>query len=195
MRFLGNMIRGARGAKRLAERAEAASFGLGDAGSNVSIGDGCEISSGSHVFLGSDVFIGRDCLLSAPSARIVIGDGVMLAPQVAVITGDHNISVVGQRMFDTHTKEPGDDLDVAIEDDVWIGFRAIILKGVRVGRGSVIAAGAVVTRDVPRYAIVAGTPAKTIGMRFSEEEIGEHERLLGIGNQAGQVGDAGEQGR
>jgi acetyltransferase-like isoleucine patch superfamily enzyme len=83
-------------------------------------------------------------------------------------------------MFDAKDKSPEDDQPIVIEDDVWIGYRAIVLKGVTVGRGSVVGAGSVVTRDVPRYAIVAGVPARKVGVRFSEDEIREHERVLGL---------------
>ena len=62
---------------------------------------------------------------------------------------------------------------------MWIGFGAVVLTGVTIGRGAVVAAGSVVTRDVPPYAIVAGNPARTLSMRFTPEEIVEHERLLG----------------
>ena len=60
---------------------------------------------------------------------------------------------------------------VYIGDDVWIGDRVIILPGVHVGDGCVIAAGSVVTKDVPRYTVVGGVPAKVIRERFSEDEL------------------------
>ncbi len=95
-------------------------------------------------------------------ARIRIGSGVIFGPQVAIITGNHNTGDLDKRMFDVTDKRPFDDEDVTIEDDVWIGFRATVLKGVRVGTGSVIAAGAVVTRDVAPFDVVAGIPAKRL---------------------------------
>jgi acetyltransferase-like isoleucine patch superfamily enzyme len=168
--------------KRAAQRAEASALDFASAGDNVSIGEGCEISPGRNVYVGSDVFMGRDCWLTAPNARIVIGSKVMLAPQVAIITGDHNIGTVGRAMFDVENKAAEDDLDVVVEDDVWIGFRATILKGVTIGRGAVVAAGAVVAETVPPYAIVGGVPARVLKMRFTPEQIEEHERLLANGN-------------
>ena len=67
---------------------------------------------------------------------------------------------------------------ITIEDDVWIGAHSIILKGVTIGRGSVVAAGAVVTKSFPPYSIIGGVPAKLLKMRFTEEEIKKHEEAL-----------------
>lgn len=174
----GGFIRVLREFKRALQRAEAQSFAFGSVGENVSVGAGSEIGPAHNVFVGDDVFIGRDCWLSAPAARISIGSKVMLAPQVAIVTGDHRWDVVGVPMFDVHEKRAEDDQDVTIEDDVWIGFRAVILKGVTVGRGSVIGACSVVTRDIPPYSVVAGVPAKVIRSRFTPQEIADHERLI-----------------
>jgi acetyltransferase-like isoleucine patch superfamily enzyme len=102
----------------------------------------------------------------------------MFGPQVGIIAGDHNTSVIGAYMYDIHEKRAEDDQPVIIEEDVWIGFRATLLKGVTVGQGSIVAAGALVTCDVPCYAIVGGVPAKVIKMRWNEAEIREHEHKL-----------------
>ena len=59
--------------------------------------------------------------------------------------------------------------DIVLEDDVWIGYRATVLSGVRIGQGAVVAAGSVVTQDVPAYAIVGGVPAKVLRYRFPEQ--------------------------
>ena len=77
-----------------------------------------------------------------------------------------------------HEKRPQDDLGVEIGDDVWVGTRAIVLHGVTIGRGAVVAAGAVVTRSVPPYAVVAGVPARVVGFRFTIDEVIEHEVRL-----------------
>ena len=70
------------------------------------------------------------------------------------------------------------DAPVIIEDDVWTGANITILKGVTIGRGSVIAAGAVVNKSCPPYSIIGGVPAKVLKYRFSIEEVLKHERLL-----------------
>lgn len=124
---------------------------------------------GSYSFdsieIGSDVFIGRGAVMS--SARTIrIGSKVMMGPGVTLMGGDHNSSVPGVCMWDVHEKRDCDDQDITIEDDVWIGARAVILKGVTVGRGSIVAAGSVVTRNVEPYTIVAGVPARLLRRRF-----------------------------
>lgn len=101
----------------------------------------------------------------------------MIACNVAFLNSDdHNYQVVGKAMWNSGR---GDKHRIQVEDDVWIGHGAILLAPCRVGRGAIVAAGSVVTRDVPPYAIVGGNPAKTIKMRFTPEQILEHERLLG----------------
>jgi len=102
----------------------------------------------------------------------------MFGPNVTIRGGNHNTSVIGKYMYDVHEKRPEDDVPVVIEDDVWVGTDVVILKGVRVGRGSIIAAGAVVNKNVLPYSIVGGVPAKLIKMRWSKEEIQKHEELL-----------------
>lgn len=64
------------------------------------------------------------------------------------------------------------------EDDVWIGANVTILKGVTIGRGSVVATGAVITKSCPPYSIIGSVPAKVLKMRFSVEAMNIHERLL-----------------
>jgi len=98
---------------------------------------------------------------------------------VSVKLGEvHNITVPGRFMTDVHEKTGNEDLGVIIDDDVWVGNSAIILRGVRVGRGSVIAAGAVITKSIPPYAIVAGTPAHIVRFRWDVTTILSHEKTL-----------------
>jgi len=121
------------------------------------------------------VFLGLQPVIMAAKSSINIGSKVMFGPQVMLIGGNHNTSQVGAAMFDVHEKRLCDDLGVTVEDDVWIGSRAIILSGVTVGRGSIVAAGAVVTRSVPPYSVVGGCPARVIRFRWDVETILLHE--------------------
>lgn len=83
--------------------------------------------------------------------------------------------------MDEVEKKDGDDGLVLIEDDVWIGANALIIsvnKGITIGRGSIVAAGAVVTKDVAPYTIVAGVPAKFIKNRFTDEQLSMHKKTI-----------------
>ena len=96
-----------------------------------------------------------------------IGRWVMMGEGCTIITRNHR-----HDRTDIPMCEQGFEAErpVYIDDDVWIGDRVTILPGVRVGRGSILAAGAVVTRDVPAYAIVGGVPAKIIGWRGEKQD-------------------------
>ena len=135
-----------------------------------------------NIEVGDDVSLGTGAVLMATESKIRIGNKVMFGPNVRVIGGNHNTSQLGKFMYDVHEKRAGDDEDVLIEDDVWVGCGAIILKGVRVGRGSVVAAGALVNKDVPPYSVVAGVPARVVGSRFNDlETLHAHETALSAG--------------
>ena len=131
-----------------------------------------------NLSIGNDVYIGPHALFLCTESQIFIGNKVLFGPHVTIIGGDHRITDVGRFIYDVLDKHPEDDQDVHIEDDVWIGTNTTLLKGVTVGRGAVVAAGALVTKDVPPYAIVGGVPAKVLKYRFTPEQIQEHERQL-----------------
>jgi acetyltransferase-like isoleucine patch superfamily enzyme len=109
----------------------------------------------SGVRIGANSRINRDCCLDA-RGPLEIGDNVSVSPEVVILTASHRID---DPSFRVETRP------VIVEDHAWIGTRALILPGVTLGRGSVVAAGAVVTRDVPPLTIVAGVPARPVGMR------------------------------
>jgi len=133
-----------------------------------------------RVSMGDCVQFGEYCSIQCD---ITFGSKILVARDVAFVgRDDHRTDVVGMAIWDSGR---GDKLATAVEDDVWIGYGAIVLSGVTLGRGSVVAAGSVVTRDVPRYAVVAGVPARVIGMRFSGEQVETHERLLGYAEAGG----------
>lgn len=163
-------------ARREAQRADMQALGACGAGS--SIGPAAVFLGPQNIFMKSAVSIGYGAHLSVVGAPIFIGNHVMLAPKVAIITGNHNTGVVGRVMTEVHEKRPTDDQAVVIEDDVWIGFGAILLKGARIGRGSVVGAGAVVTRAVPPYSVVAGNPGRVLFPRFTEDVIVRHEAII-----------------
>lgn len=131
-----------------------------------------------NIVTGNDVFIGPGAKFLADRSEIRIGNKVLFGPNVLIVAGNHNSSVVGQFMFDVKEKRPEDDMPIEVDDDVWVGAGVIVLKGVRLGRGCIVAAGALVTKSVPPYVIAGGVPAKTIGRRFDIDEIVRHEFAL-----------------
>lgn len=132
-------------------------------------------SSNRRVAFGHRVQLGVRCTIQTD---VSFGDSVLVAGEVAFLgRHDHRIDAVGKTVWGSGR---GENLGIVVQDDVWIGWRAIILDGVTIGRGAVVAAGAVVTRSVNPYSIVAGVPAKEIASRFSNEESRQHESALGI---------------
>lgn len=114
--------------------------------------------------------------------HLYIGHYCSIGPNVQfVLSADHRLDTISTFPFEVKVlgkvKEGVSKGDIIVKDDVWIGASAIILSGVTIGQGAVVAAGAVVTKDIPPYAVVTGVPAKVIKYRFSEEVI---EKLMNL---------------
>lgn len=109
--------------------------------------------------------------------KIYIGNYCSIAQEVVfVINSEHHINTMSTYPYKVHSLKITDmeafsKGDIVVDDDVWIGYRATIMSGVHIGQGAVVAAGAVVTKDVPPYAIVGGVPAKVLKYRFSEDIV------------------------
>lgn len=131
-----------------------------------------------NMSIGNNVSIPKGAILYSTEANLTIKDNVIFGPRPTIITGDHRIDVIGIPIIHSHEKNPQNDMDVTIEEDVWFGANVVLLKGVTIGRGSVVAAGAVVNKSCPPYSIIAGVPAKVIKYRFSIEEALEHESKI-----------------
>ena len=131
-----------------------------------------------NLSIGDYTSIPKHSTFYCTGAPLTIGKKVIFGPAPTIITGDHRIDVVGKFIMDSYDKLPENDARVVIEDDVWCGSHVTILKGVTIGRGSVIAAGAVVTKSCPPYSIIGGVPAKVLKSRFTPEEIARHEQAL-----------------
>lgn len=144
-------------------------------------GEGCRFH---HCDISGTISIGRYTSLWGPNLDIVtgnqkvsIGSFCSIARNVTMQTFNHNSKkattyFIGQNLF--HEKWVNEKVskgDIVIENDVWIGSHCVILGGVTIGNGAMVAANSVVTKDVPSYGIVAGSPAKLIGYRFDNEAI------------------------
>lgn len=131
-----------------------------------------------NIIIGNNVSIPKRATFYSTNAKLKIKDNVIFGPNPTIITGDHRIDVIGLPIIDSHEKLPENDMDVTIEEDVWTGANVVILKGVTIGRGSVVAAGAVVTKSCPPYSIIGGVPARVLKYRFTIDGIIEHEKLI-----------------
>lgn len=151
-------------------------------GNNFTFGRGTVFWAPNKISVGNNVYIGKYCTIQAD---ITMGNNILIGNNVGLIGKyDHEYDKVGINIKDApwigdesyDFKGKGKTID--INDDVWIGLGAIIITGTTIGRGAIIAAGSVVTKDISPYMIVAGNPAKVIGYRFNKKQIEEHEKVL-----------------
>lgn len=127
-------------------------------GKNVNIEKGATFGKGTGIKIGDGSGVGVNCSIHGP---LTIGENVMMGPDVVILTSNHNFAKIDIPM----SKQGFSLKPVVIGNDVWIGTRSIILPGVNIGNGAIIGAGAVVTKDIPDYAIVGGVPARVIRFR------------------------------
>lgn len=137
------------------------------------------IQGEKNIYIGKNCSIRQNSVFTAINAKIIIKDWVITATDLIISTGNHRV-ILGRFIGSITNTEKGKgyDADVIINEDVWIASRVTILKGVNVGRGAIIAAGAVVNRDVLPYSVVGGVPAKFIKFKWSLEQVLEHEQKL-----------------
>lgn len=148
-------------------------------GKRLHVGPRSVIWAPRRLTLGNDVYIGKNCTIEVDG---IIGDQVLIANSVGIVgRRDHDIRQVGSPI--RSSRWVGDDPTrlsdpVRIGSDVWIGFGAIVLSGVTIGDSSVVAAGSIVTQDVPPNSIVRGIPARVTGHRFAPEDLVAHWAIL-----------------
>lgn len=155
-------------------------FRFRDLGISVRFFPFSSVMSYENISIGSNVFLGHHCTIQSSVASVYIGSHVMFGPYVTIMGGDHEMGEIGRYMSDVKEKRQGSDLDVIINDDVWVGSGATILKGVEIGSGAVVAAGSLVRESVDPYTIVAGVPARKVGSRFTDNELIKHKKIMGI---------------
>lgn len=121
---------------------------------------GVWVCTGRGLVIGDDVDLALDVLITSDGG-VAIGDRTLVGYRTQILSSNHVIPPELGRIFEAgHVRAP-----VAIGCDVWIGASCLILPGVTIGDGAVVAGGSVVTKDVPSYAVVGGVPAKLIKMR------------------------------
>jgi acetyltransferase-like isoleucine patch superfamily enzyme len=149
-------------------------------GTDLHVGKGTRLWAPNELRIGSNVYIGKDVHIEA---NCELGDYCLLANRVAIIgRHDHDFYAVGfpvryaPWVRSSRHPNPGANEKVVVEMDVWLGYGAVVLTGVTIGRGSIVAAGSVVTKDIPPYSIAAGVPSRVIGHRFKDASaIAMHE--------------------
>jgi galactoside O-acetyltransferase len=137
------------------------------AGENIKIGNNFRSMGHDYLYadqglieIGDNMSMNTNVQIGASSGRIVIGDNVLIGANVVLRAADHGLSRTESIMSQPHVGG-----EIVIEDDVWIGSNAVVLRNVRLGRGCVVAAGAVVTKDVEPAIVVGGVPARRISSR------------------------------
>lgn len=130
----------------------------------IRIGKNCRINAralAGPLHIGDYVLVNLESDISGRDHKVIIGNDVLIAPRVTILASMHNYEDKSRLIREQGTSGG----QVTIEDDVWIGTGAVIMPNVHVGRGAVIGANAVVTGDIPAYAVAVGIPAKVIKYR------------------------------
>lgn len=117
-----------------------------------------------RIYIGNDSYINGGMIRASKNARITIGDNCMISYGVHIRTDTH----VHDDPSIPMRQQGCTEMDITIEDDVWVGYGAQIMAGLTIGQGSIVGAGAVVTKDVPPHTVVGGVPAKVIHSRLPE---------------------------
>jgi maltose O-acetyltransferase len=129
----------------------------------VNVEHGVEFGSGRGIVLRRRACLGVRAQILGEGG-LEVGRDVMMGPDVTIVTQDHVSAAHGG--FEGYVRAK-----VTIEQDAWIGTRAVILKGVRIGRGAIVGAGAVVSKDVPPFAVVGGVPARELRKRLIDPAL------------------------
>lgn len=138
----------------------------------------------NNIILGERVSIGPNSEIMNPRAKFIMKKWSFTARELLVVDGNH-MSVVGKPLIEVRDEDKDRldinnefNKDIIVDEDVWIGARVTLCAGCHINRGSIIAAGAVVTKELPPYSVCGGVPARFIKFKWSVEEILEHESKL-----------------
>lgn len=151
---------------------------LGHCGKDVIISMPCRLSKPQNVFMSDHTLIQPNCTFIMNEGKVFVGKWTVIASNCTIITDNHiptvgiNHRMLGRYHINDKVK------DIHIEDDCWCGAGVTLMSGASLGRGCIAAAGALVNKSIPPYAVVAGVPAKVIASVFTKEQIVEHEKCL-----------------
>lgn len=149
---------------------------FGHFGKNTTIGRPCDLKTPGNIYLYDFVRIGPKAnIMASGKGKFIMKQGCLCSENLVVVTSNHR-QHIGEYL--NSNNEDAVYGDVIVEEDVWIGVNVTLLAGVCVGRGAIIGACSVVTKDIPPYTIAVGNPAKIIKLKWTIDEIIVHEEKL-----------------
>lgn len=145
-------------------------------GKNASLARPCDLKNPKNIYLYDFARIGcRSTIMTMGNSRFIMKRGCLTAEGLVVVTSNHR-QHIGQ--FLQGNNDDNEYKDIIVEEDVWIGINVTLLAGAHIGRGAIIGACSVVTKEIPPYAVAVGNPAKVIKFKWSIDDILKHERML-----------------
>ncbi len=145
-------------------------------GKNAAIGIPADLKNPRNIYLHEFARIGRrSTIMTMGNSRFVMKRGCLTAEGLVVVTSNHR-QHIGQ--FLSGRNEDNEYKDIIVEEDVWIGINVTLLAGAHIGRGAIIGASSVVTKEIPPYAVAVGNPARVVKFKWSIEDIIKHESQL-----------------
>lgn len=145
---------------------------------NVQINYPFLVDTPQNVFLYENTKLREVRIINSPNEKVIVKKYSAIASNVVIVTSNH-VSTVGVPHILLGSSHVNDkSTDIIIEEDCWVGTAAKLLAGSHLGRGCIVGAGAIVNKDIPPYAVVVGSPAKIVAVKFSIEQIIEHEKSL-----------------
>lgn len=149
---------------------------FGHFGKNAAIGIPADLKKPENIFLYDFARIGRrSTIMTMGNSRFIMKQYSGTAEGLVVVTSNHR-QHIGQ--FRLGNNDDNEYKDIIVEEDVWIGINVTLLAGAHIGRGAIIGACSVVTKEIPPYAVAVGNPAKVIKFKWSIDDILKHESML-----------------
>lgn len=146
---------------------------------NVQLNYPLRIDTPKNVFLYENTKV-RDGvrIINSPKEKVIVKKYTAIASNTTIVTSNHTSTVYIPHILLGSSHVNDKSSDIIIEEDVWVGTGAKLLAGTKLNRGCIVGAGAMVNKEIPPYAVVVGSPAKIISVKFSIEQIVEHEKAL-----------------